>query len=62
MFNPSDEQEYKETTSKWSEAFLKMLDMAAKSALVRDLGRLAGGGGDGGGGSLRKVREGQLER
>ena len=52
MFNPSDEQEYKETTSKWSEAFLKMLDMAAKSALVRDLGRLAGGGGDGGDGAV----------
>ena len=38
-FNPSDEGVYKETVAKWSEAFLKMCDMAAASALVRDLHR-----------------------
>ena len=38
-FNPGNEETYKETVSKWSEAFLKMCDMAADSALVRDLHR-----------------------
>lgn len=39
MFNPPDETSYTETVSKWSEAFLKMCDMAATSALVRDVAK-----------------------
>ena len=37
IFNPPDEVRYQETVSKWSEAFLKMCDMAATSALVKDV-------------------------
>ena len=31
FFNPSSQEEYDETTSMWSEAFLKMIDMSAES-------------------------------
>jgi len=56
-FNPSDEGVYKDTVAKWSEAFLKMCDMAAASALIRDLNRAnPQGGGDSGNSPLSLLK------